>query len=124
MWEARCNLNCHGSIQVGREYVEIAHWLNEVPGCTSFNRTNLEKWNKNSGYLRSAGLGREEFAAVCAVYNAEHSDYDSNTGESIEGSKCRKVLAYINGLQLSQSQKTTLARSLYSAKYVNSYAPW
>lgn len=124
VWEARCNLNCHGSIQVGREYVEIAHWLNEVPGCTSFNRTNLEKWNKNSGYLRSAGLGREEFAAVCAVYNAEHSDYDSNTGESIEGSKCRKVLAYINGLQLSQSQKTTLARSLYSAKYVNSYAPW
>ena len=124
VWEARCNLNCHGSIQVGREYVEIAHWLNEVPGCTSFNRTNLEKWNKNSGYLRSAGFGREEFAAVCAVYNAEHSDYDSNTGESIEGSKCRKVLAYINGLQLSQSQKTTLARSLYSAKYVNSYAPW
>ena len=123
-WERRCNLNCHGSLAVGQEYVQIAHWLAEVPGCTSFNRTNLEKWNKASYSLTAAGVSKELYAQVSAVYNSEHSDYDSKTGESIEYSKCRKIMAYINGLPISTGQKQALASSLYSTKYVNKCKLW
>lgn len=123
-WEAACNIDCHGSMQKAQQYVKIAHWLNDVPGCTSFNMTNLEKWEKNQSRLASAGLGKEAFAEASAVYNSEHSDYDSTTGESIEYSKCRKVMAYINSMDLTRSQKTALALSLYSKEYVNKCATW
>lgn len=124
-WEARANISAHGSLQVGMEYVEIAHWFNEVEGCTSFNRTNLEKWEKNSKYIIQAGMGREEYAAAAAIYNNTHSDYDSTTGESIANSKCRKVLEQINEMDLTKSQKETLARSLYTKKSINKAGrPW
>ena len=123
-WWRRCDLDIHGSTEKAATRVEVAHWKAEVPGTEIFDVPGLNKWNKNSHAVYAAGLDKEDFARAYGAYKGSKADYDSDTGDQVEGSKARKVFAIIDTMQITPAQKNALAQIFYKPKTVRTYAPW
>ena len=70
-------------------------------------------------YGKPAGISTEDFVKYYEYFNSLTSDKDKN-GKTINNSKKKKVIAYINSLSLSKEQK----RALWKAFGYTSKAPW
>lgn len=105
------------------DYVEIAKWKRDIAGAENFNATALEKWEKWGDRLTNAGVSKELFAKVqdvCQHYEADKDDEHL----TVEGSKYRKMAAYIDSLPIDRTSKTLLARSVMSKSNLGKYATW
>lgn len=76
-------------------------------------------------YIKPAGINAADFGTYWTAMQAFQSDKDSK-GKTVSGSKQKKIIAYINGLSLSKTQKDALWKSLgYSTKSkVYKKRPW
>ena len=74
---------------------------------------------KYNQYGKPAGISTEDFVKYYEHFNSLTSDKDKN-GKTINNSKKKKVIAYINSLSLSKEQK----RALWKAFGYTSKAPW
>ena len=80
--------------------------------------------------VEDAEIDRKTYLQFAEAAEQMSVDYDEN-GKQIAYSKMKKVLAYIDGLDLSDEQKTALAMAGwdssnkgYSEANINKYAPW
>ena len=90
------------------------------------NRDGLEKWTKYGKYMSAAGLGREDFAKAWSIYSAASSEYDiygNKTKEKAQVFFERLYALYESGVY-SFNEMKAMAKTVYSNKYINKYAPW
>lgn len=88
-------------------------------------KTSVDDFTEDSGYAdaKAAGVNDWQYASFKANTGVMVSDKDED-GETITGSKKKKVMDYINGLDISNEAKDTL---YYAAGYTESKigeAPW
>lgn len=88
--------------------------------------TDEISYSAASTYVESvedAGISLRDFMAFWTTKSSTHADVDEN-GEAISGSKKEKILAYIDGLNLTGSQKDTLYFCCDYAESKLGEAPW
>ena len=125
-WYKEGSIYTHGSEEIAREYADVAVWKAEVPGASTMNRDGLEKWTKYGKYMSAAGLGREDFAKAWSIYSAASSEYDiygNKTKEKAQVFFERLYALYESGVY-SFNEMKAMAKTVYSNKYINKYAPW
>ena len=74
-------------------------------------------------YAKDAGFGASEFLELMEEANEFHADVDAD-GKSVSGSKKKKVLDWINGLDITTEQKDALYYACNYAESKISDAPW
>ena len=99
--------------------VEVYEW--EKAGLDGATIKRVQKWHE---YCEKAGVTKEQFLRIQKFSSDTKNDVDAN-GKTINYSAMKKVMAEINKLPLSASQKDALAKSLgWSDKNIRKYKPW
>lgn len=99
--------------------VEVYEW--EKAGLDGATIKRVQKWHE---YCEKAGVTKEQFLKIQKFSSDTKNDVDAN-GKTINFSAMKKVMAEINRLPLSASQKDALAKSLgWSDKNIRKYKPW
>ena len=99
--------------------VEVYEW--EKAGLDGATIKRVQKWHE---YCEKAGVTKEQFLRIQKFSSDTKNDVDAN-GKTINYSAMKKVMAEINKLPLSASQKDALAKSLgWSDKNIRKYSPW
>lgn len=99
--------------------VEVYEW--EKAGLDGATIKRVQKWHE---YCEKAGVTKEQFLRIQKFSSDTKNDVDAN-GKTINFSAMKKVMAEINKLPLSASQKDALAKSLgWSDKNIRKYKPW
>ena len=100
--------------------VEVYDWQKDIPNC-DITATGIRDYHEN---CESAGISRKEYYNAWRYYQDTSGEIDEDTGESIPYSKVKKVMVYINGLDLTAAQKTALASCWWGASTVKEYKLW
>ena len=100
--------------------VEVYDWQKDIPNC-DITATGIRDYHEN---CESAGISRKEYYTAWRYYQDTSGEIDEDTGESIPYSKVKKVMVYINGLDLTAAQKTALASCWWGASTVKEYKLW
>ena len=99
--------------------VEVYEW--EKAGLDGATIKRVQKWHE---YCEKAGVTKEQFLRIQKFSSDTKNNVDAN-GKTINYSAMKKVMAEINKLPLSASQKDALAKSLgWSDKNIRKYKPW
>lgn len=99
--------------------VEVYEW--EKAGLDGATIKRVQKWHE---YCEKAGVTKEQFLRIQKFSSDTKNDVDAN-GKTINYSAMKKVMAEINKLPLSASQKDALAKSLgWSDKNIRKHKPW
>ena len=102
------------------EKVTVLAFVKKYPDLDDITYTAIEKYQT---YCETAGVPAETFYDAWKYESNTDADVDAK-GESISGSKKVKVLAYINGLDLTYAQKDSLYYAFGWAESKISEAPW
>ena len=103
-----------------REKVAVLAFVKKHPDCDGISYAAVENYTT---YCEPSGVPAGTFYDVWQYNSSTHADVDEN-GESISGSKKVKVLDYINGLDLTSSQKDSLYFAFGWAESRIYEAPW
>lgn len=106
--------------QKAAEKVTVLAFVKKYPALDDITYPAIEKYQT---YCEAAGVPAETFYDAWKYESNTDADVDAN-GESISGSKKVKVLAYINGLDLTYAQKDSLYYAFGWAESKISEAPW
>lgn len=116
-----------GLIAAGKSSDEAENtieWLDFIKACPEAGQISSERVQDYNEYCKNTGVNKGDFWKVCQYYSSAKSDVDSD-GNTVSGSKKKKVLDYINGLALSVRQKDSLYLALgYSESTLYKDAPW
>ena len=100
--------------------IQVYDWQMEVPNVTNITVSAIEDYND---YCEPVGISKGDYYEAWVNYNDTDADYDAD-GDPIRNSKTQKVMYYIDGLALTNDQKTALALCWYSASTVQKYKLW
>lgn len=100
--------------------IQVYDWEKEVPGCDDITASAIQDYNENCA---EAGISKSLYYEAWTSYKDTDGDYDAN-GDSIPYSKVRKVMPYIDSLDLTPAQKTALALCWWAESTVNKYRTW
>lgn len=99
--------------------VEVYDW--EMDGLEGATVKRVKTWHE---YCEKAGVSKEQFLQIQTFSANTKNDVDAN-GKTINYSAMKKVMAEINKLPLSASQKDALAKAIgWSDKNIRKYKPW
>jgi hypothetical protein len=99
--------------------VEVYEW--EKDGLEGATIKRVEKWHE---YCEKVGISKKDFLKIQKFSADTKNDVDAN-GKTINFSAMKKVMAEIDKLPLSASQKDALAKSLgWSDKNIRKYKLW
>lgn len=99
--------------------VEVYDW--EMDGLEGATVKRVKTWHE---YCEKAGVTKEQFLKIQAFSANTKNDVGSD-GKTINYSAMKKVMAEINKLPLSASQKDALAKAMgWSDKNIRKYKPW
>lgn len=101
--------------------VTVYEWQNEGVDIES-NQTYIVK--AYAEYGKPNGIDREDFVSFCQQASQTHGDDLDGDGKTDSGSKKKKVLALIDGMPLTASQKDALYYQQGYAESTISDAPW
>ena len=90
--------------QEASQKVDTLAFVKKHPGCEGISWEAIETYQS---YCESTGMKAETFYNAWKHGNSIHADVDEN-GDAINGSKKAKVMDYIDGLNLTVSQKDSL----------------
>ena len=100
--------------------IEAYDWEIDIPGCDGVTLAALRDYHE---YCEPYRVPEDIYYNAWKTYNNTESDKDEN-GESIAYSRVKKVMPYINGLNLTADQKTALALCWWGKKTVEDYKLW
>lgn len=106
--------------QEATEKVAVYEFVKNHPDCDGISYSAVESYQT---YCLSTGMKAETFYDAWKYNYATKADVDAN-GESIVGSKKAKVLAYVNGMNLTYAQKDSLYYAFGWAQSTIDEAPW
>ena len=99
--------------------VEAYDW--EKAGLEGASIKRVETWHE---YCQGAGVSKETYLKIVKFSANTKNDVDED-GEPIRYSAMKKVMAEINKLPLSPSQKDALAKAMgWSDRNIRKYKPW
>ena len=108
------------SAEDAAEKVAVIEFVKKHPDCDGISYAAVENYQT---YCESYGIPAATFYDAWKYKSNATADVDAN-GKSISGSKKWKVLAYINGLNLTSAQKDSLYYAFGWAKSTINEAPW
>ena len=102
-----------------RYQVEVYDW--EKAGLEGASVKRVETWHE---YCQGAGISKETYLKIVKYSSNTKNDVDED-GEPIRYSAMKKVMAEIDKLPLSDSQKDALAKAMgWSDRNIRKYKPW
>ena len=103
-----------------RTQIEVYDW--EMEGIKNVTITRVERYHE---FAEPAGISKSVYMDVQRYSADAKNDVDPDTGKSINYSAMKKVMAYIDSLPLTETQKDAMAYSLgWSKKNIEKYKPW
>ena len=106
--------------QEASQKVDTLAFVKKHPGCEGISWEAIDTYQS---YCESTGMKAETFYNAWKYENSVNADVDEN-GKAISGSKKDKVMDYINGLNLTSSQKDSLYYAFGWAESKINDAPW
>lgn len=104
--------------QQAREKVEVLEFVKRYPECEGISYSAIAAYREFG-----SGMSAKTFYDVWKYESSVSADVDAN-GETISGSKKRKVLDYVNRQNLTVSQKDGLYYAFGWAESKINEAPW
>jgi hypothetical protein len=100
--------------------VEVYEW--EAEGIEDATVDAIQDYTQ---WCEPVGISKSVYMAFRKVANSTENDVDEATGKKISYSAVKKIMAYINELDLTAAQKDALAKSVgWADKTITKYKLW
>lgn len=100
--------------------IKSAEFVREYPACAGISVSAVSAYND---YCKRTGMDAELFYDAWQFNSKTKADVDGN-GKAISGSRKEKVMAYIDGQNLTKAQKDSLYYAFGWAESTINEAPW